>query len=165
MSTENTPADKTPNPPALRFKDDLALWPTKPGDKAILSGFVPIDGQKTQVRAFLNDTDKEGNKLAHPYLSLTSNTAADGQPAQWKTVAFGNAVNSRKDDKPVYFDQIIFNVAGTDKSFNAYTGRGITEDLHKQLGFTSPQVERPAKEADAPAPAEPEDDEPAGPRP
>lgn len=156
------------NPPVLRNKDDFALWPTKEGDKAILFGYAKIDDQKLQVRAFINDSDKDGNKLAHPYLSLTTNTAAEGQPPQWKNVAFGNAVNKRSDGKEVYFDQIIFNVSGSDKTFNAYAGRGITDDLHTQLGFTSPQIQRPAKEA-APAPAEEaapaEEEENAGPRP
>lgn len=163
MSTENTP-----NPPALRFKNELLLWPTKEGDKAALSGFVTIEGQKLQVRGFINDTDKEGNKLEHAYVSLTTNTAAQGESPAWKNVAFGNAVNSRKDGKEVYFDQIIFNVAGSDKTFNAYAGRGMTEDLHGRLGFTSPQVQRPAKEPDAPAQdgqEQGEDDEPSGPRP
>jgi hypothetical protein len=158
MSNENTP-----NPPVLRNKAELALWPTKDGDKAILSGYATMDGQKIQVRAFLNDSDKEGNKLAHPYLSLTTNTAAEGQPAQWKNVAYGNAVNKRSDGKDVYFDQVIFNVAGSEKTFNAYAGRGMNDDLHKQLGFTSPLVQRPAKEA-ATAPAE-EEEEAASPRP
>lgn len=166
MSNENTP-----NPPVLKnshkqpdgsYKDEVALWPTKEGDKALLSGFVTIDGQKTQVRAFINDTDKDGNKLKSPYLSLTTNTAGEGQPPQWKNVAFGNAMNQRSDGKPVYFDQVIFNVAGSDKSFNAYAGKGCTEDFHAKLGFTSPQVARPAKE-DAPAPAE--EEEHAGPKP
>lgn len=160
MSDEHK-QEKTPNPPVLRNKDDVALWPTKEGDKAILSGHVTLDGQKIQVRAFVNDVDKEGNKLAHPYVSLTTNTAPAGQPPQWKAIAFGNAMNSRKDGKPVYFDQVIFNVAGSDKSFNAYTGKGCTEELHKQLGFTSPRIERPAREAAA----APEEEESAGPRP
>ena len=162
MSTE-----KTPNPPALRFKDELLLWPTKDGDKAALSGFATVDGQKLQVRGFINDTDKEGNKLEHPYVSLTTNTADQGDTPAWKNVAFGNAVNSRKDGKEVYFDQIIFNVAGSEKTFNAYAGRGMTDELHGRLGFTAPQVQRPAKDNDAPAPAaeQAEEDEPSGPRP
>lgn len=134
------------NPPVLRSEDDLALWPTKKGDKAALSGYATIDGQTLLVRAFINDTDKEGNKLAHPYLSLTTNTAADGEPAKWKNVAYGNAVNNRNDGKDVYFDQIIFNVAGSEKTFPAYAGRGMTDDLHSELGFTSPRIPRPAKE-------------------
>lgn len=159
MSNENTP-----NPPVLRYKNDLALWPTKDGDKAALSGYATIDGQKLQVRAFINDTDKEGNKLAHPYLSLTTNGASAGEPAQWRNVAYGNAMNTRSDGKDVYFDQVIFNVAGSEKTFNAYAGQGMTDDLHQQLGFTSPQIQRPAKEADAPAPAD-EEEEAAAPSP
>lgn len=146
--------------PALRYKDEVALWPTKEGDKAALSGHVTVDGQKVRVRGFINDTDKEGNTLAHPYLSLTTNPAAEGQPAAWKTLAYGNAVNSRKDGKDVYFDQVIFNVAGTDKTFSAYVGKGCTEALHKQFGFTSAQIQRPSKEATQEA-ANEQDDEPA----
>lgn len=157
MTNENTP-----NPPALRHKDELALWPTKEGDKAALSGYATIAGQKLQVRAFINDTDKEGNKLEHPYVSLTTNTAAQGEPAKWKNVAYGNAMNVRKDGKDVFFDQIIFNVAGSEKTFNAYAGRGMTDELHSQLGFTSPQIPRPAKE-ESQAPAE--EEEPATPSP
>jgi hypothetical protein len=140
---------KTSKPPVLRSDDDLALWPTRKGDKAALFGYATIDGHTLLVRAFINDTDKEGNKLAQPYLSLTTNTAADGKPAKWKNVAYGNAVNGCDDGKDVYFDQIIFHVAGSEETFPAYAGRGMTDDLHRELGFTSPQIPRPAKE-DAP---------------
>lgn len=139
---------KSNPPPVLRKKDDVALWPTKDGDKAFLSGYVTLDGEKVYVRAFLNDTDKEGNQLAHPYLSLTTNTAAKGEPPVWKTVAYGNAMNSRKDDKEVYFDQMIFNVAGSGDTFGAFVGKGCTEELHRQLGFTSPQIARPVRSAE-----------------
>lgn len=159
MSNENTP-----NPPALRFKDEVALWPTKEGDKAALSGYITLDGQKLQVRGFINDTDKEGNKLKSPYLALTHNGAAEGEPAQWKNIAYGNAVNSRRDGKEVFFDQVIFNVAGSEKTFSAYAGRGMTDDLHGQLGFTSPQVQRPEKAPAAEAEAE-EEEAAAAPRP
>lgn len=148
-----TPASSDAKPlPALRYKDDVALWPAKDGDKALLTGHVTINNEKVRVRVFLNDHDKEGNVLAHPYLSATTNTAADGAPPVWKTVAYGNAVNNRKDGKDVYFDQVIFNLAGEEKTFNAYVGKGCSEELHKLLGFTSPQIQRPAKEVkDAPA--------------
>ncbi len=159
MSNEQThDSAKESNPPVLRFKNEVALWPTKEGDKALLSGHITLDGQKLQVRAFRNDTDREGNTLAHPYLSLTTNTAAKGEPAQWKAVAYGNAMNSRSDGKPVYFDQIIFNVAGSDKSFSAYAGKGCTNEIHQQLGFTSPQAPRPEKDAPAEAPSADEDE-------
>jgi hypothetical protein len=162
MSNEQTPGAKEPNLPVLRNKDDVALWPTKAGDKALLSGHITLDGQKIQVRAFRNDTDRDGNTLAHPYLSLTTNAAPQGEPPQWKAVAYGNAVNTRKDDKPVYFDQIIFNVAGSDKTFSAYAGKGCTDEFHQQLGFTSAQVQRPEKQA---APEAADEDAPGGPSP
>lgn len=148
MSNEDKHEDKTPNPPWLRNGNELALWPTKAGDRAALSGHVTLDGERIQVRAFINDTDKEGAKLDHPYLSLSRSTAGTGEDAKWKTFAYGNAMNKRSDGKPVYFDQVIFNVAGdSDKTFSAYVGRGCTDEFHQQLGFTSPQIERPAREA------------------
>lgn len=145
-SSPTTPESKPL--PALRYKDEVALWPTKKDDKALLTGHVTVNGEKSYVRVFLNTEDKEGNALSHPYLSVTTNTAAKDAPAAWKTLAYGNAVNSRKDGKEVYFDQVIFNLAGDDKkTFNAYVGKGCSEELHRQLGFTSPQIQRPAKEA------------------
>lgn len=157
MSNENIS-----DPPVLRSEDDLALWPTRKGDKAALSGYATIDGHTLLVRAFIYDTDKEGNKLAQPYLSLTTNTAADGEPAKWKNVAYGNAVNSRNDGKDVFFDQIIFHVAGSEETFPAYAGRGMTDELHRELGFTTPHIQSPAKED---APTQDEEEEPAGPAP
>lgn len=165
MSNDSThDSSKEPNPPVLRFKNEVALWPTKEGDKALLSGHITLDDKKIQVRAFRNDTDRDGNTLAHPYLSLTTNTAAKGEAAQWKAVAYGNAMNSRSDGKPVYFDQVIFNVAGSDKSFSAYAGKGCTSEIHQQLGFTSAQQQRPEKDAPVEAPAV-DDDEPGSPCP
>ena len=166
MSNENTPAET--NRPALRNKDDVALWPAKDGASHHLSGHITLDGQKVNVIGFINDTDRDGQPLKQPYVALSRNTAAGDAPAKWATVATGNAMNHRSDGKPVYFDEVIFNVKGEDKkTFTAFVGNGCSEDLQRQFGFTSPVVARPAK-ADSAAEEAPEvsdDDEPAGPRP
>lgn len=162
MSNENTPAADS-NRPALRNKDDVALWPAKDGAKHHLSGHITLDGNKVNVIGFINDTDREGNALKQPYVSLSRNTAGEGQPPKWETVATGNAMNHRSDDKPVYFDEMIFNVKGQDKkTFTAFVGKGCPAEFQQQLGFTSPAVERPAKAAPA---EEAEEEEAASPRP
>lgn len=162
MSNDNTPAAES-NRPALRNKDDVALWPAKDGAKHHLSGHITLDGQKTNVIGFINDTDRDGNALKQPYVALSRNTAGEGQPPKWDTVATGNAMNHRSDGKEIYFDEMIFNVKGEDKkTFTAFVGSGCAPEFQQQLGFTSPVVARPAKE---PAPEQAEDDEPSGPRP
>lgn len=163
MSNENSPAAES-NRPALRNKDDVALWPAKDGAKHHLSGHITLDGQKVNVIGFLNDTDSDGNALKSPYVALSRNTAAAGEAPKWETVATGNAMNHRSDDKPVYFDEMIFNVKGQDKkTFTAFVGNGCSSELQRQLGFTSPVVARPAK-AEA-AEEQAEEEEPASPRP
>ena len=160
MSNENAP-ESAKNLPVLRNKNDVALWPAKDGAKHHMAGHITLDGQKTNVIGFINDTDRDGNPLKQPYVALSRNTAAEGETAKWETVATGNAMNHRSDDKSVYFDEMIFNLKGDDKkTFTAFVGRGCPADFQQQLGFASPVVARPDK--DEPAP---EEDEPSGPRP
>ena len=163
MSNDNTPAAES-NRPALRNKDDLALWPAKEGASHHLSGHITLDGQKINVIGFINDTDRDGNALKQPYIAISRNAAGEGQDPKWQTVATGNAMNHRSDGKPVYFDEVIFNTKGDDKkTFTAFVGKGCSPEFQQQLGFTSPVAERPAK-AEAAA-EQAEEDEPAGPRP
>ena len=163
MSNDNKP-DAEKNLPVLRNKDDVALWTAKDGAKHQLSGHITLDGQKSNVIGFINDTDRDGNSLKQPYVALSRNTAPEGETPKWETVATGNAMNHRSDDKPVYFDEMIFNVKGEDnKTFTAYVGRGCPPEFQQQLGFTSPVVERPQR--DAPANDDAAEDEPGSPRP
>jgi len=164
MSNENTPAqdstEKTKSPPWLR-SDNLALWPTKEGDKAVLSGHVTLDDKKIFVRGFINETDAEGKPLKAPYLSLTHNTAAKDADPKWETLARGNAMNHRKDEKPVYFDEVIFNVAGNDKTFKAFVSRDCPAEFQTKLGFAEAVQPRPAKEAPEEVAEQSEDDSPS----
>lgn len=134
------------NPPFLRNGDDLALWPAKDDSKALLSGHITLGGEKRHVFAFLNDTDRDGTPLDHPYLSFSSNVAPKGEAAQWKTIAYGNAINSRKDDKPVYYDQLVINAAGDrETTCTAFVARGCPPEFQAKLGFAQAVIPRPEK--------------------
>ena len=65
-------------------------------------------------------------------------------------LGYGNAVNSNKNNEPVYFDTVVFNIGG--KSIGARV-TAAAEGLRDKIGFTSAQVQRPAKEAEAEAAA------------
>lgn len=137
-------------------QDTVALWATKEGSVADLNGY--FKGQR--VLGFINKNAEKGSA----FVSLKAST-----PDGLISVATGNAINTSKEGKTVYFDTLAFN-DGTDKAVFAHVTSAITPELHEALGFTSARVERPARVAPPePTPEEVEEDPqqeaPAAPRP
>ncbi|ABO55147.1 hypothetical protein LA345_13365 [Burkholderia vietnamiensis] len=84
-------------------------------------------------------------------LVVSENVAAPGQEPQWKTIAIGHVVNSRKDGKPVNFDDVLFSPRdpslGTEP-IRARETMACTPEMHKRLGFTQDRIPRASREGD-----------------
>jgi phage/plasmid primase-like uncharacterized protein len=117
-----------------------------------LQGFVKIGDEKHQVVAHINERkpDPETGELRPNFLTLVE-AHGNGDDTKWKELGFGNAVNQRRDGKPVYFDEVLFKVGG--ELIKARTAKHVGGEMHQQLGFQQPRQVRPTDELkDAPRP-------------
>lgn len=131
------------NPDTGDFETTVLLFKGK-GD--YLQGFIMQDGNKHQVLAHINERKAdEGTGEIKPNFLKLSKAEGQGDDVQWTELGFGNAVNKRADDKPVFHDEVLFNVNG--KTISARLGKDVSEELHAKLGFTSARVERPKNES------------------
>lgn len=149
---ENIVAEQVSKSPVLRgvernketgkFEETVLLFKGK-GD--YLQGFIISGGEKHQVLAHINERkpDASTGEIKPNFLKL-SKAEGQGDAVQWTELGFGNALNKRTDGKPVYFDEVLFNVGG--KTISARLGKGVSEELHAKLGFASSRVERPKDE-------------------
>lgn len=149
---ENNVAEQVSKSPVLRgvernketgkFEETVLLFKGK-GD--YLQGFIISGGEKHQVLAHINERkpDASTGEIKPNFLKL-SKAEGQGDAVQWTELGFGNALNKRTDGKPVYFDEVLFNVGG--KTISARLGKGVSEELHAKLGFASSRVERPKDE-------------------
>lgn len=128
------------------------------GKGDFLQGYVVAKGQKRDVIAHMNERkpDPETGEIKPGFLKL-SERVGKGDDQTWREVGYGNAMNSRKDGKQVFFDTVLFNVGG--ETLNARVTKHVTPEMHEKLGFTSPREERPksdksakAEQAEEPAP-------------
>lgn len=131
------------NPESGEFETTVLLFKGK-GD--YLQGFIMQDGHKHQVLAHINErkADEDTGEIKPNFLKL-SKSEGQGDNVQWTELGFGNAVNKRGDEKPVYHDEVLFNVNG--KTISARLGKDVSDELHTKLGFTSARVERPKSES------------------
>ncbi len=131
------------NPESGEFETTVLLFKGK-GD--YLQGFIMQDGHKHQVLAHINERKAdEGTGEIKPNFLKLSKSEGQGDNVQWTELGFGNAVNKRGDEKPVYHDEVLFNVNG--KTISARLGKDVSDELHTKLGFTSARVERPESES------------------
>ena len=140
-----------------KWFETAVLWKNaNPDSKAAFSGQIDIngDGRREHVFGFINDRkDGSGGKV----ISLTTNyTNPQSGEMGFRQVAIGNVVNHRSDDKPVYFDTVLFNpVDESGKTIegstpvSVYVTKDCDAEFHAKLGFASARVDRPKKE-DAP---------------
>lgn len=107
-----------------------------------LQGFVKVDGVKHQVIAHLNErkADTETGEIKPNFIKL-SKSVGQGDDTKWEEFGFGNALNKRSDQKPVYFDDVLFNVGG--KTVSARLSKNVDEDMHRKLGFVQARIARP----------------------
>ncbi len=113
------------------YDTNLLLYKGK-GD--FLRGFVNVNDEKIDVIVHINQRKDSAEK----FLTVTKK---EGE--EWRQIGFGNALTHRKDDKPVYNDEIIFNINGV--TLNARVAKSIDPTLHQQLGFTESMKPRPER--------------------
>ncbi|AXQ51011.1 hypothetical protein DZC31_30345 (plasmid) [Stenotrophomonas rhizophila] len=115
-----------------------------------LQGFVKVDGVKHQVIAHVNERkpNPETGEIKPNFIKL-SKSVGEGENTKWEEIGFGNALNKRNDGKPVYFDDVLFNIGG--KTVGARVTKYVDEEMHRKLGFVEKRVPRPERgpEADA----------------
>lgn len=117
-----------------------------------LQGFMKVEGVKHQVIAHLNERKPdEGTGEIKPNFIKLSKAVGQGDDTKWEEFGFGNALNKRNDQKPVYFDDVLFNIGG--KTLSARITKNVDEDMHRKLGFVQDRVARPerAKAGEEPA--------------
>lgn len=130
------------DPVSGEFDTTVLLYKGK-GD--YLQGFIKVDGVKQQVIAHLNERKPdEGTGEIKPNFIKLSKAVGQGDDAQWQELGFGNALNKRNDGKPVFFDEVLFNVDG--KTIGARVGKSVDDEMHRKLGFLEERVARPEKE-------------------
>jgi hypothetical protein len=132
------------------FTQNVLLWKSE-NEKGLSGRIVTPDGVTHQVKAdIISRKDGKSNFLA---IKVKSPQEGEGKPPyiDW---GYANAVNSRKDSKEVYFDEVIFNL----QKLKQYAGLilkarvtdKVSDQLHKDLGFiekrqTRPKFEQAAK--------------------
>ncbi|MEB0221348.1 LPD7 domain-containing protein [Pseudomonas sp. AB12(2023)] len=109
-----------------------------------LQGFVKVGDVKHQVIAHLNERDPDHvtGEIKPNFIKLSKAVGA-GDDTKWTEMGFGNALNKRKDEKPVYFDEVLLNIEG--KVLNARVTKHVDESMHRKLGFVEAQIPRPEK--------------------
>ena len=109
-----------------------------------LQGFMKVEGVKHQVIAHLNERkpDPATGEIKPNFIKL-SKAVGQGDDTKWEEFGFGNALNKRNDQKPVYFDDVLFNIGG--KTLSARITKDVDEDLHRKLGFVQDRVARPER--------------------
>jgi len=111
------------------------------GNGNYLHGTVTIGDKKRHVIANLGGEagaavpDRDFPK----YLPLLSRSDTPAGPI-WKEIGYGNAINKGNDDKPIYFDEMVFRVGK--QVVKAAVAETITPDLHRELGFVRDMVKR-----------------------
>lgn len=141
MTTEQNSNDQNEEPKLMlrgvkkldngEFDTTVLLFKGK-GD--YLQGFVKIGDQKHQVIAHLNkrSPDQETGEVK-PNFIILSEPHSDGDNTKWKEIGFGNAVNRRKDSKPVFFDEVLFSVGN--EVVRARVTNNVDDEMHHQIGF------------------------------
>ena len=111
-----------------------------------LQGYVKIGDQKHQVIAHINERKPDhGTGEVKPNFLKLSEPHAVGDDTKWKEIGFGNAVNRRKDDKAVYFDEVLFSVGS--EVVKARVTKHVDADMHRQLGFEESRKARPKEDS------------------
>ncbi|OWY38867.1 hypothetical protein CEK28_10585 [Xenophilus sp. AP218F] len=129
------------------------------GSDDYLQGFIQVGDQRQQVmvRMVERKPDETTGEVKPPFLAVYA-AQGHGDKMNWTQIGHGNAVNQRSDNKPVYFDEVLFSIDG--QRIKARVNKAVDPELHRSLGFQSPREDRPprntapaqtAQPADAPA--------------
>ncbi|WP_228762902.1 LPD7 domain-containing protein [Xylella fastidiosa] len=112
------------------------------GNGDYLQGFIKVGNEKHQVIAHINErknVDLESGEIKPNFLKLVE-AHSNGDDTEWKQLGFGNAVNRRSDEKPVYFDEVLFKVGN--EIINARITKNVDDELHRKLGFQEKRQSR-----------------------
>lgn len=133
-----------------KFETTALLFKGK-GD--FLQGFITVGGQKRQVIVHMHERkpDSETGELRPNFLRI-SEAQGDAKNPRWKEIGYGNAVNHRADGKPVYFDEVLFNVAN--EVVKARATGPVDSELHRRLGFVEARKSRAAANDSSDRPGE-----------
>lgn len=159
MSYEQPGAAQGPQPILRNVQNVDGKWfervvfyrSTNPESRVVFFGQIDLLGRgRIPVFGFVNDR-REGGKV----ISLTSQqTDPSSGEMKYRTVALGNVVNYRNDEKPVFFDTVIFNPVDEEgrniegaAPVSAWVTDACDTELHQRLGFECPRVPRPKREA------------------
>jgi hypothetical protein len=123
---------------------DTTVLLFKAPDTAYLQGFVQIDGQKHQVIGHINKR-KPNTDTGEVKANFITLSELDLATEKWREVGHGNAVNRRSDNKPVFYDEVLFNVQG--ETLRARLSAGVDATLQRSLGFDFPRVPRTKSQA------------------
>lgn len=128
------------------WSDKLVLWKATGESRAAFSGFAVVDGARRDVLGFINTNGETQSKFV--------NLNAKKDDGTYERIGVGNAINTSKNGKQVYFDTVAFNFAN--QTIYGRLTKSATDELQRELGFTNPRVERikPAAELPAEAPDE-----------
>lgn len=146
-TTQETTREAGPSPILRGWRANagttVLLFAHEPGAKTHGHGFINTGTGNRNVIMFFNDRD--GKKS----ITLKEFVPGEGDDAgKWNVVGFGNAMNQRKDGKPVFFDTVLFSVG--DQTLEARTTRA-GEAFREAMGFLAARVERPKEDKDGAA--------------
>ncbi len=127
------------------YTQNVLLWKTENSNS--LSGkIITPDGISHQVKA-----DIVPRKDGKPnFLVIKVKHEDENKNSSYVDWGYANAVNSRKDSKSVYFDELIFNL----QKLKEYDGLilkarvtdKVSDEFHKELGFSEQRKERPKRQ-------------------
>jgi hypothetical protein len=122
---------------------DTTVLLMKAAQKPYLTGFMLINGEKRQVVAHINNRKPNAQTGARKpnFLVISELVSREGEADAWKEIGFGNALNRRRDGKPIYHDEFLFSVEG--QSISARVTKNVDPALHSMLGFEQPRKDRP----------------------
>ena len=123
------------------FKHSVLLFK---GSDDYLQGFIQVGDQRQQVmvRMVERKPDETTGEVKPPFLAVYA-PQGHGDNMGWTQIGHGNAVNQRSDNKPVYFDEVLFKIDG--QLIKARVNKAVAPELHRCLGFQSPREDRPPR--------------------
>ena len=124
------------------YIQNVLLW-TSQNDKSLSGKIITPDGLTHLVKADI--VPRENGKPN--FLAIKVQVEQGDGKAPYIDWGYANAVNSRKDNKAVYYDEVVFNLQKLKQYggliLRARVGDKVSDELHKALGFVEPRQPRP----------------------
>ena len=135
----------TKDPDTKKYQAILELFLDKEKEEInVLDGWVMRDSERIPIRATIREPkDKEKQNFLSIY---EISDVGDGTVKFERELGFGNAINNRQDNEPVYYDQMVFSLINKNNENYTIFGRlvaDLNEELTHKLGFKELKKERP----------------------